>query len=114
MADRTLLQKFILRKLGIEITSGNRKEAEMLLKMHWEHEKDQWEAKYELELDKLRFTDGEQTDLANFVERFNDLVEHKVVTGISISSTQCRITKTGQDKIALLINIDATKFIKEQ
>ncbi len=113
MADRNLLKTFVLEQLGIEVNSGNRKEVEMLLKMLWEHEKDQWEAKYEAELDKLRFTESEVMSLKDFVSRFHELINHKVITGVSFASIQSRITSTGQDKIALLIDIDATKFIKE-
>ena len=112
MADRELLKLFVMKQLDLKYTSGNRKEVDMVLALEWQFNKDKWMAAYEKELDEMRFTNNETVVLSEFVERFHGLVERNVIPGVSLSTIQCRVSATAQSRIALLIDIDSTKFVK--
>ncbi len=110
--DRSLVKEFMIKQLDLKYTSGNRKEVDMVLALEWDYNKAKWLAAYEAELDKSRFATGEVVTVSGFMQRFHELVNQNVIQGISISTIQCRVSATAQSKIALLIDIDSTKFMK--
>ncbi len=110
IADNKLKQ-YIMTGLKLQPTPTTRKLVEMIVKREFRYNKQYWLDKHDQELDALRFVENGQFVLSEFIDRFRGLLREDVLPGTSLNTIQCKVNEV-QGKVKLLIDIDASKFIK--
>ena len=111
MTEKGKLVPLVMAELELKTNNPAAKEyVEIIVRQELKYNKQYWLKKYNTMLDSYKFTDQEVTMFSDFYRRFKALIEQEVIDA-SLGTVKCRIDDI-QGKLRIILDIDATKFIK--